>query len=138
LGRSTITKIAKLFKVSLMPDLKLKQLQYEAAVWRRLLESMIDENIYHKERLAEILKDRFNFNLLEDIENFQNRFIQQDELFRLIKTHIVKMDKLLIDENFDQEQAYEKMKSVRSDTIDAEKQFIQLKLEFNSYLGDNL
>ncbi|MEJ0105930.1 MAG: hypothetical protein WDO19_26745 [Bacteroidota bacterium] len=53
-----------------MPGLKLKQLQSERDTWRRLLVFMKDENVHLKNRLAEVLKNSIENNLLEDIENF--------------------------------------------------------------------
>ncbi|MBK6634629.1 MAG: hypothetical protein IPG38_10195 [Chitinophagaceae bacterium] len=43
-----------------MSPAKLTQLQFETVSWQRLLDFMTDENIHHKNRLSEILKDRFD------------------------------------------------------------------------------
>ena len=53
-----------------MPELKLKQLQNESDSWKKLLGFMMDENIRLKNRLSELLKDKFDKNLLEEVESF--------------------------------------------------------------------
>src|SRR4026209_1512 len=84
-----------------MSSLKLKQLQYESDSWKDLLGFMMDENIRQKNRLSEILHNGFNRNLLEEMENFQSRFINEDERIRLLRHELVELDKLLIREIFD-------------------------------------
>jgi regulator of replication initiation timing len=54
-------------------DFKLKQLQYEIDSWKRLLGFMMEENIHLKIRLSEMLKNKFDNNLLEEVEIFYNK-----------------------------------------------------------------
>ena len=125
-----------------MSQIKLKQLQHESDTWKRSLAFMMDENVQLKNRLAEILKSEFDNNLLEDIENFQNNFIRDDEMISLLKTDIAKLDKLLVREIFEDGQIVENikrmLKEIRKNINIAESQFGKLKLEFNSYLLENL
>ena len=64
-----------------MPDQRLKQLQYESDTWKRLLGIIMDENIQLKNRLSEVLRDRFDKNLLVEVEVFQNYFINGASFF---------------------------------------------------------
>ncbi len=125
-----------------MSQLKLKQLQHESDTWKRSLGFMIDENVQLKIRLAEILRTEFDENLLEDIENFQTSFIREDEMVSLLKTDIAKLDKLLVREVFEDGQIVDNinrmLKEIRRNISIAESQFGKLKLEFNSYLLENL
>jgi len=103
---------------------------------------MTDENIQLKNRLAEILRTDFDENLLEDIENFQTDFIREDEIISLLKTDIAKLDKLLFREIFEDGQTIENinrtLREIRRKISIAETGFGNLKLEFNSYLLENL
>src|SRR6478672_10328077 len=81
-----------------MQDLKLKQLEYEADTWKRLLSFMMDENIHLKNRLSEFLRHTFAKNYLEEIENFQSRFLKQDELICLLRNDLAEVEKLLVRE----------------------------------------
>jgi len=121
-----------------MPEVKLKQLQYESETWKRLLSFMMDENVHLKNRLSEILKNSFDRNLLEEIENFQNRFIKEDSWIGLLRHDVVEFDKLLEREISEDGQVATEINSrlnkLRNNIINADKEFDRLKTEFNSYL----
>lgn len=125
-----------------MPELKLRQLQYESDTWKRLLGFIMDENIHLKYRLSEVLKDKFNKNLLEEVEIFQSRFIKEDALIGLLRNEVVELDKLLVREIFEDSRIIKeidrKLKKLRNNIIIAEKQFGKLKSEFNNYLSENI
>lgn len=125
-----------------MPDLRLKQLQYESDTWKRLLGFIMDENIQLKNRLSEVLKDKFDNNLLVEVEGFQNNFIKEDELIGLLRNEVAGLDKLLEREIFEDgkigNEIDRRLKNFRNNIVYAEKQFGKLKLEFNSYLSENI
>ena len=121
---------------------KLQQLQYESDTWKRLFGFMLDENVHLKHRLAEILKDGFNRNLLEDMESFQSRIIKEDDRIGLLRHDVVEFDKLLTREIFEDgrvmAQVSSKIHRLRNNVRNAEDQFNKLKVEFNSYLLENI
>lgn len=123
-------------------ELKLKQLQFESNTWKRLLRFMMEENNHLKNRIAEILKDDFDKNLLKEIENFQSNFIKQDELINLLRNDAADLDKLLIPEIFEDgkinSEINKKLKNLRNNITTIEKQCTQVKLEFNNYLLETL
>lgn len=125
-----------------MPDLKLKQLQYETGTWKRLLRFMIEENIRFKNRLSEILGDRFNKNLLEEVDRFQGGFIKEDEMIRLLRNDVTEMDILLTKEIFvDGTVSKEidiKLTRLRNNMMAAESHFVKIKSEFNNFLLANI
>jgi len=125
-----------------IPRLKLKQLQHESDTWKRSLGFMTDENVQLKNRLAEILRTDFDESQLEDLEHFQTNFIREDEMIRVLKTDIAKLDKLLVRAILDDYQMIEKvnrmLREIRKKISIAETQFSKLKLEFNSCLLENL
>ena len=125
-----------------MPDHKLRQLQYESDTWRRLLGFMIDENIHLKNRISAILKNGFQKDLLEGVEDFQTRFLKEDDLIVLLRNEVAELDKLLEREIFEDgkiiKEIDKRLKRLRNDIISAERQFSKLKLEFNNYLSVNI
>ncbi len=125
-----------------MPHPELKQLQFENDTWKRLLGFMTDENIRMKNRLTEVLKDSFDHNLLEELECFQNKFVKEDELIRLMRHEVVEIDQLLAGDNFEKDDVKMKvdikLNHLRNNIVDAEKQFGSLQVCFNNYLSENL
>jgi len=125
-----------------MPQLILRQFEYESDTWKRLLGFMIDENIHLKKRLVEILRSISNENLLEEMENFHSRFIKEDDLIGLLRNDVAELDKLLVREIFEDgnifDEVIRKLNKLRNNIGNAEIQFSQLKLEFNNYLSGML
>lgn len=125
-----------------MSDLKLKQLQYESETWKRMLGFIMEENIHLKNRLSDVLKDRFDDRLLDEMENFHSRFIREDELISLLRHDMSEVEKLLMREVFEdgmlKKQLGKRIKQLRRDIKKAEQQFGKLKMEFNSYLTENI
>ncbi len=120
----------------------LKQFQDESDAWKRLLCLLMDENVSLKYRLAEVLKDKFDNNLLDEVENFQSRFIKNDGLIGLLRNDVAELDKLLVRERFEDGEIKKKvgtqLSKLRNNIETAEIQFNKLKSEFNSYLLENL
>ncbi len=137
-----IPPICKILKQTSMPEIKLKQLQYESDTWKRLLGFMMEENIHLKNRLSDILKDKFNEDLLEVVEIFQTDFIKEDEMIGLLRNEVVELDKLLVREIFEDgtiiKKVDAKIKNLRIKIQNVEKEFSNLKSEFNNYLSENI
>jgi len=125
-----------------MPELKIKQLQYESNTWKRLLGFMMDENVHLKNRVSEVLKNGFDKGLLEEMESFHSRFIKEDDLIGLLRNEVAELDKLLVREIFEDGQLVKeidtKLKKLHKNIITAERQLNELKLEFNNYLSENI
>jgi nicotinamide mononucleotide adenylyltransferase len=125
-----------------MPEMKLQQLQYESNTWKRVLGFMTEENVHLKNRLSQILKEKFNAELLEEAEVFQSNFVKEDELISLLRNDIVELDKLLEREMFEDgntiNEVKRKLQKIRSNMEIAEKQFGTLKSVFNSYFFENI
>lgn len=123
-----------------MPDQKLRQLQYEADTWKRLLGFMMDENIHLKNRVSEILRNNFDRIHLDEIDDFQNRSVKADQLISLLRNEVVELDKLLTREVFEDGQiihlVQEKLTRIRSSISNAEKNLAELKAAFNNYILD--
>ena len=107
-----------------------------------MINCIMDENIHLKNRLTEVLKDKFNKNLLDDLEYFHNNFIREDEMIRLMRNDIVELDELLVKEIFEDgkiiKQVERKLHKLHNDLENIQKQFGKLKFEFNNYLSENI
>jgi hypothetical protein len=117
---------------------KFKQVQFEQDTWKRLLGFMMDENIYLKNRIAEILKDNPDRSLLDDVENFQSRFIMEDEMISILRNDIAHIEKLYTEGETSNgkliAEINNRLQRLREDIALAEFQFNKLKIEFNTYL----
>ena len=125
-----------------MTYLKKKQLQYEINNLKRLLDFMTDENVHLKNRIAEILSDRFDTYLLEDVDSFQSSILREDNLIALLRNEITEVDSLLSREtNKDAgllKRTEVKLKRLHRNMQNAEKQFGKLKLQFHRFLSKNI
>ena len=121
-----------------MLQLKLKQLQNESDTWKQLLGFMMEENINLRDRLSELLKDKFDTNLLEEVEGFQTSFLKKDDLIGILRNDVAELDKLLKQEIFEDKKINNdidrRMTKLHDNIITAEIQLSNLKLTFNNYL----
>ncbi len=125
-----------------MPNLKIKQLQYEINSWKRLLDYLTEENIQMKNRLSEILKDKFDIYLLEEVDGFQTRFIRKDNLIMLLRNEVTDLEKIPVAEICKDEKILKKMaikiKRLQRNINNTEKQFGKLKFDFHKFLSTNI
>lgn len=125
-----------------MPELKLRQLEYESDTWKRLMSFMVDENIHLKNRLSEVLKYKIDKQVLEDVENFHTRLIKQDEFTHLLRNEIFEFDKLLTREIFEdgklKNEVTQKSKNLRNHIKNVEELFGKLKFDLNQFLAELL
>lgn len=134
----------KRIKLDNLPELKLIQLQYEINTWKRLISFMSEENVQLKNRLSEVLKNKFDKNLLEEVEIFYTNIIKEDELFVLLRNEINELDNLLVRKVFEEEEEEvmkkfeKKFRRFSNNIKNSEKQFGKLKMNFNNYLTINI
>lgn len=121
---------------------KKKQLQFEVNYLKRLLEFIVDENIHLKNRISEILSEKFDTFLLEEVDNFQSRLIKEDHLIILLNNEITEINALLATElNKDgavMKNIEIKLKRLHRNMRIAEKQFGKLKTAFHRFLSKNI
>ena len=115
-----------------------KQQQFEQDTWKQLLGYMMEENIHLKNRITEILKDKPNRILLDDVENFQSHFIMEDEMISILRNDIANIEKLFADAGDGNQKMIgeinDRLQRLRESIALAGAQFNQLKIEFNQYL----
>lgn len=118
-----------------------KQLQCNCDEWKRLLGFLQDENIRLKNSLSEILKSSRDNSLLEEAENFQNNFIKEDQLIRILRHDLAEFDNLLIRDAFEDRKIVKNLRSksrdLRKNINTAKRQFSILKSQFTNYLSEN-
>ena len=121
-----------------MHDLKLPQLKYEIESCRRLLNFIAAENVHVKNRLSEVVKDKFETTDLEEIEDYLGKFITQDEQTSLLQRDISIIEKRLLEkDNKDGEigkDIYFSVRLLHSNIIKMEGLFLLLCGDFNNFL----
>ncbi len=126
----------------IMPKKIMEQLKLETSTWKRLLDFFMEENVHAKNRMSDILKDDFDKNLLDELENFQSQFIKQDEVIYLLRQDITELDKLLLNKNnydgISADLIEQKLESLRYNLFNSERQFCDLQLGFNRYLSKKI
>lgn len=128
-----------------MPDTKykIKQFQYESDAWRRMLGFLLQENAILKNRLAELVHEsKVSDDFLEMAEQYQTRFIQNDQIINLVRSDIAELDKLLtrnLHENGLIVKAIaRKQNKLRKELTTLESSFNEMKIQFNNYLSEIL
>lgn len=125
-----------------MPGLKIRQLQYEIDTWKRLLGFMTDENNHQKNRLSEFLRNHFEGNQLDELENFQEFFLKEDEQIALLKKDVNNLEKILVREIFEDgniiRMLVSGLKKIRTKMNKTEKQQAKLKNDFRNFLSENI
>ena len=125
-----------------MQDLKLLQLGYEIETCKRLLNFITDENVHLKIRLSAVLKDNFEKNMLEEMDNYLSKFVAQDELINLLKNDISKIEKQLwgkIHEDGEiMKDIYLGLRLLQSNILTTVELFIKLSEDFNNFLSERL
>jgi len=125
-----------------MPEIQLKQLQSESETWKRILGYMIEENINLKNKVTEIVKNGIDKNQLEDVEEFQNSFIQEDTLIGLMRNEVAAFDKMILREPVEDgsimSDLYKKLTQLRHNITVSEGHFSKLRTQFNVYLLNNI
>lgn len=125
-----------------MPLFKLKQIQEESDSWKRYLAFVVEENIYLKDRLSQAVKNSLERTALEDMENFFNRSLHQDEVLALIRHDVAEFDKLLMREKYEDGVIVKKVNNElnknRANIRKFSEAFDNFKSEFNNYLLENI
>ena len=122
-----------------MIAIETKYLKNEQLVWLRALDFIQYENVFLKNTIVDILKNGKGDSSLEEIEYFQNQFLNKDAIISLLRRDIAMQnkhaEKELAEGNTISEKILKKQDSLRDDMFKMEKEFSQLKYSFNKYLS---
>jgi hypothetical protein len=122
---------------------KQEQYHHENMTWGRSLDFFRQENSFLKNRLSEVVDHQTSKDFLALAEHFQNSFILKDEFMDELKHDINAQEKVLKD-NFISgktelgERTMKLQDKLRNEMEYLEKDFAQLKNEFNKYLASVL
>ena len=114
-----------------------RQFQTEIEDWKKILNSRMDENALLKSRLSDIVKNNYDQNLLEEIEEFQTEFIREDELINSLRRDVNDLDNLLYSKMFEEgkmEKSFEtKMDQLGRDISNSVTRFRILQSAFDDF-----
>jgi hypothetical protein len=110
-----------------------RQMLHELETWLRTLNYMQQENVYLKNRLADLIKNGMEDTLLEQVEYFQNQFLNKDAIILLLRQDIAHESKL--DGTLTESKNVKKHDKLSKDMEMMEKEFSRLKFDFNNYLS---
>ncbi len=119
---------------------KLDQYRHEYMTWKRMLEFFKQENAFLKTRLSEVVDRNTDREFLALAEHFQNQFIIKDEFMDELRHDVNELESITkiisgIQKNTAPDKKIEsKQNKLRNEIEYLEKNFTQLKNEFNKYL----
>lgn len=116
------------------------QFHHENKTWGRLLEFFKQENIFLKNRLSEVVDHSTDKEFLALAEQFQNKFIIKDEIIDELR-HDINLQSVDLINNNDSlvdSKLIKRQEKLRNEMEYFEKDFIQLKNEFNKYLSSRV
>jgi len=125
-----------------MEEFNQTQYLHENETWKRILEFIQAENVYLKNRLAQITKaDRQN-KFLEEIEQYQNELLTEDHTISMLRNDVSKQEKRLKKEYLPDRLLISEISSIqkilRKEIEIAEQKFNSLKFAFNNYFSEKL
>ena len=115
------------------------QFLHENKTWGRTLDFFKQENSFLKTRLSEVLDHSTDRNFLALAEQFQNKFILKDEYIDELR-HDINMQELNLKDTTENAESKltKRQEKLRNEIEYFEKDFNQLKNEFNKYLSTTL
>ena len=116
------------------------QYHHENKTWIRMLNFFKQENSYLKNHLSVVLDHSTDKNFLALAEQFQNKFILKDEFIDELQHDINRQEMNLSDtgENNMDVKLTKRQEKLRNEMEFFEKDFNNLKNEFNKYLSTTL
>jgi len=117
---------------------KTEQFLHENITWKRLLDFFIQENSFLKTRLSEVVDRETDQIFIATAEHFQNEFILKDEYIHDIESDIKGHEKNLqlafLQKRMPDSKICKKQEKLRNEISYLEKEFSDLKNQFNKYL----
>lgn len=117
-------------------DSHIKKLRKEISAWRTRLYLRMEENLVLKDMLADILKNNFNHSHLDQIEEFQNNFINEEQVTNHLRKAIVELQKQsskILDNSMLKDGFDEKMKKFNEELKQSDLRFQSMVSSFLSF-----
>ena len=103
-----------------------------------MLDFFIQENSFLKTRLSEVVDRETDKTFIANAEHFQNEFILKDEYFHDIERDIKEQEKnlqlALVQKRLPDYKTCKKQEKLRNEIANLEKEFSNIKTQFNKYL----
>jgi hypothetical protein len=118
---------------------RLEHYCHEYLTWERMLDFFKQENAYLKTRLSQVVDKKTDKDFLAYAEHFQNQFIIKDEFIDELNHDVHEMQELcaremkVLKSNPDKK-TESRHNKLRNEVEFLEKNFTQLKNEFNKYV----
>jgi len=117
------------------------QFKHENDTWLRTLDYFQQENIYLKNRIAQIAKTNINSIFLNALEAYQTRFVDKDAVISILRYDIMLQNDLIEDNKSGETPALnnriiQNQNKLREDMVRMEREFNRLKFDFNNYLSE--
>ncbi len=120
-----------------IPENNVGLFQNEMEMWKQSLNSRMEENVLLKNRLSDILLNNYDQNFLEEIEEFQTRFIKEDESINSLRRDVSDLDNLLYSKLFEDgklEKSFDKkMEKLGKDIANSIARFRLLQSSFDNF-----
>jgi ABC-type multidrug transport system ATPase subunit len=113
----------------------ISQASDEVKLLKRVILYLQQENVTQKGKLVEILKNQNgDLNFLEQVENYQNQFLQQDETFRLFWTDLSRLEKSFgHSENMPWKTLCRQQEELKREIELLDKNYFKLKKDFDNF-----
>ena len=114
--------------------MKLREFQSETDSWIRTLHVLQAENVNLKHRLAEVVRNGISQELLQNLEYYQNFFLEEDHVLLLFYNDIKKQGSMLrhksLEEKSIENGIVKKQKQLRQELAKVEMMFYKKKSGF--------
>jgi|GEM_PF-1571770 hypothetical protein len=104
----------------------------EIRAWQNLLRTLRTENIKLKDRLADAIRADVKVEFVEEAEEFQQRFIENDQVIDLLRREMG--DYLLLISDQGKPLTEIQLQALKKDTIQLEKEFDRVRNAFDVFL----
>ena len=121
---------------------KIEHFKGENEAWQRTLSFLAEESLYLKNRLSDIAKEDIDEEMLEELEYFQNTFLNKEAALSIMQNEIVEQLALLNEPRIQDRDLYngvlKQQEKLRSDMALLHKEFVDLRGRFNKTMIDKL
>jgi len=124
-----------------MTNKKNKQLQLEREAWLRTLDYIRQENVFLKNRLADIVKNKMNVKMLEQAEYFQSLLINKDTTIAFLRYEIGRQNKyaeLETESTGYLHKIVKRQDALRTDMEKMDKEISRVNILFSDYMAEAL
>src|SRR6185312_9022718 len=117
-------------------DSHIKKVRKEISAWKTRLYLRMEENLVLKDMLADILKSNFDHSHLDQIEEFQNNFINEEQVTNDLRKEIVELQKQsfkILDNSMQKDEFDEKIRKFNEELKQSDLRFQSMVSSFLSF-----